>query len=389
MRNLRYLLAQLTSIPIPILHRAIFTWLRGKLLSLKAASNTLKAFASVPLKAVFNITLRTSASIPLKAVFNNALKAALATLLLLSFNATAFAKSDILIFKPAGDHFEKVAAGLADELADEFNYQTIPLHKNATADDLYQFIRIANPKAIVLMGNRQLGLLKEMQSEHLEEKFPPTVAVAALYMDWVLADSKNVTGILYEVPAVTSLVSLRAISKHPIKRVGVLYREGMGAMIERNIQYCQSEGIELIATKLSLSDAKNPRKVRKALKALSKKPLDAIWVSNDSGLLNQTLITKAWIPVLSNYDKPVVVGVETLIQSKLNFGNFSVFPDDTGLGAQTAELIFNLQDRNWKIKTSVFEQPISVMKHLNTRISRQRGVKFNENELTHLDKLVE
>ena len=97
-----------------------------------------------------------------------------------------------------------------------------------------------------------------MQKEQKEENFPPVVAVAALFIDRGMRGSSNITGILYEIPAVTSLVSLRSISKKEVRRVGVLYREGMEDMIEINQQFCNAEGIELIAQSISKKDARAP-----------------------------------------------------------------------------------------------------------------------------------
>jgi len=147
------------------------------------------------------------------------------------------AADNILIARPAGSDFEKIVIGIGDELEGELVFHDLVLDREFGVDDLYLAIKNQNPKALVLMGNRQLRLFKQMKASKPHEEFPPVVAVAALFIDRVMANVENVTGILYEIPAVTGLVSLRNISVGEIKRVGILYREDMADMIEINRQF--------------------------------------------------------------------------------------------------------------------------------------------------------
>jgi len=308
--------------------------------------------------------------------------------LLLSI-APSHAVDNILIIRPAGPDFEETVGGLADELDGEIAYQELILDKNPDIEPMYRAIQTQQPKALVLMGNRQLNLFKRMKSAHPNDTFPPVVAVAALFIDRVMADSPNVTGILYEVPAVTGLVSLRNISKQPIKRIGVLYQKEMVDMINLNQQFCEAEGFELVATGLSRKDTKDPKRISKALKKLSRQSLDAIWISNDSGLLTRDLVLKSWIPFMKKFNKPVLVGVGSLVSTKLNMGNLAVSPDHSALGSQAAGLLFDLMDDDWQLDENRFDQPISVLKILNLQISRQRKIDLDEERLSQIDKLIQ
>jgi len=309
-------------------------------------------------------------------------------LILLFATPIAHALDTILIIRPAGPHFEQIVSGIADETEGEIAYQELVIDKTATVKEMYLSIMTHQPKALVLMGNQQMNLFKQLQHSHSQETFPPVVAVAALFIDRVMADSKNVTGILYEVPAVTGLISLRNISKQNIKRVGVLHREDMADMIAINKQYCAAEGIELVTLSISNEAAKDAWKTSKALKKLGRQSLDAIWISNDSGLLTKKLVIKSWMPFMARFKKPVLVGVETLIKSKLNMGTLAVFPDFSDLGVQTAGIIFELMENNWQMEERGFDQPISVMKHLNVYISKKREIKLHQDRLSQIDKII-
>ncbi|OUS31123.1 hypothetical protein A9Q99_04735 [Gammaproteobacteria bacterium 45_16_T64] len=309
-------------------------------------------------------------------------------LLLLVSSSPVYAIDSILIVRPSGHHFEQIVSGISDELAGELRYEDIVFDAKSTKSDLYAVIERYQPRAIVLMGNRQLKLFRGLQEDRPAISLPPSIAVAALFIDRVLAGSKNVTGILYEIPAVTSLVSLRSITAKNIKRVGVLYRHDMIDMIEENRRYCESEGIELVSVGISDSDANSTRKTKQALRKLADKSIDALWISNDSRLLTRDLITRSWMPFMTRFNKPVVVGVETLTKTQLNMGSLAVFPDHTGLGAQTAGKIFDLMDNRWKIEGETFEQPLSVIKHVNVKISQDRGIRFKESKLLQVDKVI-
>jgi len=308
---------------------------------------------------------------------------------LTSFCSSAYADVDVLIVRPEGKNFNDIVAGLDEELDGELSYRELIIGSTATSDQIYSVIRDDSAKVLVVMGNQPLRLIKKVKKNHPDESLPPVVAVAALFIDMVLANEKDVTGILYEVPAVTGLVNLRNISKGKIQRVGVLYRESMSAIIESNRIYCEAEGIELIGLKISNKEAKNSKKTRKVLKKLKRKSLDALWITNDSLLLTKESVVNAWIPFMSTFKKPVLVGVKSLINSRLNMGTFAVFPDHSSLGVQTAGMLFDLMDNDWKIDEHRFDHPISVKKYLNTSVSEKRGIKFNKDRLRQIDKLVE
>ncbi len=310
------------------------------------------------------------------------------------FSHFAVADDGVLVIRPANEHFEQVLHGMESELEGEVGVYDVIVDKKTEVASLYKEVQERQPSAMVLMGNHSLSLYTKLQEKYRAENIPPAVAVAAVFADWVMASKPGkdrVTGILYEIPAVTGLVTLRSISQKEIKRVGMLYRKGMEGMVENNTRFCKLEGIELIPMEVKEADIKKPKRFKKLLKKLSKNSLDALWITNDSVLLRPELVVKAWVPFLSKFDKSVLVGVETLIGSNLNIGNLGVFPDHNDLGTQTASILFELLDQEWDFseRSNQYDQPISVKKHLNLKISKQRKIGLHESRFSQLDEVLE
>lgn len=116
--------------------------------------------------------------------------------------------------------------------------------------------------------------------------------------------------------------------------------------------------------------------------------IDAIWVLNDNALLNQSTITKAWIPVLKKSNMPVIVGVESLIATKFNLGTYAVVPDHYALGVQGADMLANIMDAGWVVSDVAVEQPLSVKKIINLNISQKRKISILPDKLHRLNKII-
>ena len=74
---------------------------------------------------------------------------------------------------------------------------------------------------------------------------------------------------------------------------------------------------------------------------------------------------------------------------QLHQGGYVVFPDHYGLGAQTASVIFELLENDWDADGLGFAQPISVKKHLNITVSKNRGIAIRKDKLNTLDKVIQ
>ena len=292
-------------------------------------------------------------------------------------------KNIVFVIRPPGEHFASVVKGIVDDVEGDIKVIDYQSDKLVVENLIFQ-LKKEKPNAVVLMGNGTINVYRDNIKKMPENL--AVVSVAALFVDRVTTGIPNSTGILYEIPAVTGLSSLRNIVTSPIKRVGVLYREQFGDAITKNAQFAKRENIELVG--FPISSSPDYQEVASALSKLSSAKVDAVWVTNDSGLLQPQMVGGSWIPFFKNFAKPAVVGVETLAKTEFNFGSFVIFPDHYGLGAQTAGLLLELMDNDWDASSVAIAQPISVKKHLNMAVTEKRGIKINNTNLNTIDKVI-
>ena len=294
----------------------------------------------------------------------------------------------ILILRASGGKFAETSQGIKDDLGDDFNLIEKVIKPEITLRDIENYIDTIKPKLIVLVGNTPIRLYTNYQKQNPERQFPPSVALSALYVDRLITQVKNSLGIRHEIPAVTSLVNIRSLVKLPVKRVGVLYRQWMKDYIELNAAFCRQEGIELVG--VEIPNSISIQKVKYHLKHLLNKDIAALWVVNDNALLSSRLMQNVWVPNIKQFNKPVVVGVEGLTATALNFGTFSVVPDQYALGVQGAGLIGDIMDEQmWELGKNKIYEPLSVKKLLNLKLMKKRNIQVNESKLETLDYLIQ
>ena len=310
------------------------------------------------------------------------------SILLLSSHSLSKKLDSTLIIRGEGSSFTEVLNGITQDLEGEIEFTILMINSQTSTDQIAQKIQQSSPKAIVLMGNKAINLYQKYQQNSPDQQFPPSILLVALYIDQHVKNIKNSTGILYEIPAVTALVNLRKIMSNDIKYVGVIHREWMKEYVDTNIQYCHTEGIKLITAEIG-NNEKNPEKlIKKHLKLFKKRNIDALWIINDSQLLTPRLFSKAWLPSLKKMKIPVIVGVESLLSSKLNFGTFAVIPDHYSLGVQGASILADLMDADWALTDQTIEPAISVTKIINMTISNKKDLSIIDENLEGIDKII-
>lgn len=298
------------------------------------------------------------------------------------------ATTPLLIIRPEGKDFEQAVEGLKGELSEDFVFTEMIFKKGLEQAELAAKIKSTSPKIIVLMDNRVISLYQSYAKNLQNQKNPiPTVSIMAVYMDIAIKGLKNATGIYYEVPVVTSLVNLRSITNTSFKRVGIVHRDIIDSFIEKNRNYCAKEGIELIP--YPIAEGKNiESELKKGLYQLKKKgKIDVLWIPNDITLVNTDTLKNLWIPFVEKYNIPTVVGVEVLINPKLNLGTFCVVPAPYELGMQTAEIIFDAMDGEWQVEGREVEPPRSVHKIINLK-QIKLWYDIDENMIQNVDKIL-
>jgi hypothetical protein len=216
---------------------------------------------------------------------------------------------------------------------------------------------------------------------------PPAIAVMALFIDNNIETLQNVAGIRYEVPAVTSFTSLRNLIDKPVNRIGVIYRKSVSPFIERQQALCEREKLVLVGAEVPDRDENIKRSLRGALnKLILEDKVDALWVLNDSVLLNAVAVRDVWVPKLKRFRKPVIVGVRPLIED-WELGNFAVLPDHQGLGKQISELVYDMTDEGWDRSQALVIDPTSSFSILKVKFA-ERYLDLKKERLGQVDVLL-
>lgn len=296
----------------------------------------------------------------------------LALMLLLLSPLPGCSRASLLVFRPEGKDFTEVIAGLKKEIGEDYDIQEQLIAGESRTQDMEFRIRKVNPRLIVLMDNRIINLYRRYQATRPDtEAVTPSISLMAASVEREIAGLKAAAGISYEIPILTSALNLRSVINRPIPRIGIVHREFLRDFVAKNSGYCRKEGIDLAAVSLGNREADFKKSVKTALTTLfENRKIDALWVPNDNALLTPEIIKEVWIPLINKHRKPVMVGVETLVNPKLSFGTFAVLPDHVELGRQLAEKILEISDSGFKLEAGAVDQPLSVIKTVNMRQAR-------------------
>lgn len=308
-------------------------------------------------------------------------------MLCFSLSSTLYSQDLVLTLRPKSTQFEEVFKGIKEALDDEFNIVDIAIdtsNDNRLIDD---WITLYRPKAIILMDNQGVNYYLRYQRENASQKFPPTIIVSTLSADQLVPKVINSSAILYEVPAVTSLVDLRKMMvRRKIQRVGTIYRSAYKKTFEEQKNFCSLEQIELIG--IEVDDDISESKLKSAIKKLKKLKTDAIWVMNDPGLMSESLLKRVWIPQLKRQKQPIVVGIKILINTRLTFGDYAIYPDQYELGLQLGDKLFDLKGMRWNPSTTDIFQPISLKKSINVHRLNLKGISYQKSYLSEFEQVI-
>ncbi len=311
-------------------------------------------------------------------------------LCLLALCLDAIGAEKILLLRPMGINFEETAKGLQIELGSGFQIVELLVSPDMEEGKIVKEIVKTRPKVLVLLDNNAILLYSKIQ-KHWQDSipFPPSIALMAVRVDKAIAEMKRVTGIFYEVPGVTSILNLRSLIVDPMQKVGVLFRPSMQDFVLESARWCKSENIELVAFEVPENTRDIALAVRNGVRRLRiQDQVDALWVLNDNYFLTPEIISEGWLPALERFQKPVLVGVENLISSKVTFGSFATLPDHFGLGVQVAGIIHRLEEVNWRMEVKpMVQQPLAIIKMISLKQARKVS-EVKESALLEIDKVM-
>jgi len=304
----------------------------------------------------------------------------------------SFAESALVIRGKAAE-FDEVVRGMSDDLEGELDIQVITIGSGNDMAQIKKAFSEAKPNIVILLDNKSVNLYADFQKSNKKMEFPPAIATASLFVDKFVGKLKNAVGIRYEVPAVTSAVAMRNILEKPVKKIGVLYRGVMDDIIQQNAKYCKAEGIDLIGVAIDTqgSASSTAKQISDALDKFED-DVDAIWILNDNALFTSKSdkkreIMRTWMVKRQKSKLPAIVGHPNFM-TKIPLGSFAIVPDNYGLGAQTAGVIFEIMDNDWEIDSMDVLQPLSVKKFVNVKSLDSKGVDYKKASLNQVDKVI-
>jgi hypothetical protein len=292
----------------------------------------------------------------------------------------------VLVFLPASTATRQAWQSLRDELGDSFDVRTREVSEDSTEEDVEREILAVRPRCLLLLGNSASNLYLRYQQRR-PGPFLPAVVLMTSYFEQQYRLFQNVTGVSYEVPGITTFVNLRTFVYRPIQRVGVLHRELFRTYVEQQARLASLEQVQLVPVEMSPSPG--PHEIRRALDRLIREErVDALWVLNDNVLLKPELIAKGWLKILHKDPIAVVVGVGSLVDTRLHFGSFAMLPDHGALGVQASNLVFRLREEGWNARAVPPELPLSIQSVVDLAWTRAH-LQFREDAIDRIDRIVE
>ena len=271
--------------------------------------------------------------------------------------------SAVLVLMDSAADSELTLIGLEEELGAEFTLDVRWVTPTTSIADVLKVLHELAPPAVVLKGDRAIGIYQGALAVWSGAKLPAAVVIGGAHAGGKVEQIPNAVMLSDHVAGITSFVSLRAITKTPVHRVGVIYREGAESFIRAQGALALQEKIELVGRSVGPDNV--DRDLSEALtELLSGDTVDALWVLDDDALVSASQVQKIWLPSLRAHAKPVVVNSPKLVAPQVRFGMFAVLPDHVALGARAAEQILDLKADAWRVSGGEVATAVSVRKVL-------------------------
>jgi hypothetical protein len=293
----------------------------------------------------------------------------------------------ILVCMPRTEQTQEAWTGLRDELANDFHLVAMEVKDREGAPAIAEGWRRHRPSAVVLMNNPTLSAYREFQRISGETTFPPAVVVMTSFLEHGPREIEAATGIGYEIPLITVVTNLRKVIAGPIERVGVVVRSPLAGFVAEQAALAAREHITVFPEEVSLDP--NAAELKRALRRL-KQRIEALWILNDDHLLTPHLIADGWLPGFNERPwVPSIVGARSLVSSVQSFGTFAVLPDHTALGAQAANMILDLAERDFALaKAAEVQLPLSTTTTIDLIQARER-FKLRPDALQRIDRVLQ
>ncbi len=304
--------------------------------------------------------------------------------------AKPFAATRLLAIMPNAEPFQQALEGLQSDLGDNYEVRRFNADLPKAADSLRQIISTFDPKGLVLMDSKAIGLVKEVQKESVQYQLLPKFVLMTLKVEDAIHDLKNAAGIKFEVPAYTIFTNLHIVSKKDFNKVGVFYRESFTGFFEESKKFLAKEKINLVGECLDcgLNGKITPVAINGGLRTgmvrLASQKVDVIWMLADNVLVNDGTLKGFWLTQFKNYGLPLVVPLPNLASLDLNLGMFGVWPDYRQLGMQAAQQVIQVFESGETTGSLGLETLVGVQMVLNLEMAKRVKWEINEEKLNRI-----
>jgi len=289
-----------------------------------------------------------------------------------------------------GEDFEDAKNSIAYELECDFKIHDEIVNDETSVDDIAEIINRVTPDVVILMNNTTISLYHEYQESLGDvDSYIPSVSLMGILIGDAIANLNNAYGVEYEIPIVTSSIKLRSLmGEQEITKIGIVHQVSFDNFIEENRVYCNAEGIELCAIKITDDDTND--QLEDALEDLvEEQAVDAVWVPLDNTIVNNESLMEVWIPFQSDAQIPIIVGVKVLASPRFKFGTFAVVPDHNGLGSQAASVVFDIMDNNWVVLEDGGTQPPLSVRTVVNLPDNKSYFDIEENDIDGVDEILQ
>jgi len=316
-------------------------------------------------------------------------------LLTVCFAVKSMASIVIAALIPDMDQFHSVIRAVQDELGPSYRIEIIDMRENPTEAALLNRCKRADVKALIVMDSKAVKAAIGLQKLDSSLSAVPKFVYMTLLAKETAEGLKSACGINFEVPLFTLVTRFRIISEKEVSKVGIFYRKAYAPMIEETARLLSMEKITLHAECIdSVQTGKITQKtalkaMRDAFKKMQRgeKP-DVFLATADNLVLNNASLNEFWIDEVKDRKIPIIAPLTILTSSNIEAAVFAIEPDLSQLGVQAANQITECMENGTSPTVIGFQQTISVISTINSKVAGYLGWKLKAGRLSGVDSIV-
>lgn len=299
--------------------------------------------------------------------------------------------SDIGLVRQKGYLFEQFEKTIVEILGSQYKVHTFVLEDHMKYSSFLSFVRSKRLKMLVLMDNAAVKFGKRLSFESDKNLSDlPSVSAMGLNLKEQLRGFRSMSGVAYEVPALTNLINFRNLLKDKkLTNVLTVYRHSVFSNMMRDAQMqLNREGINLIG--LDASSLRGDELTFFLERYLSDlyygNKIDAVLVMADNVLISRENFSTVWINKARSLNIPFICGVKSLVAEDLDFCSYASYPDHVELANQVSQQIFSIIEEGANPEELGVEYILSVKEVVNLPLLKSKSVLLNDSVISNLDK---